>query len=118
MKKVRIYEYSKCSTCRKALSFLDRHKIPYDKVPIVDTPPTKAELMEMLALQGGNIKKLFNTSGELYREMKISSKIDSMSESEAIELLASHSKLIKRPFVLSGDTGLVGFKEDEWKKAL
>ena len=118
MKKVRIYEYSKCSTCRKALSFLDSHKIPYDKVPIVDTPPTKPELMKMLALQGGNIKKLFNTSGELYREMKISSKIDSMSESEAIELLASNGKLIKRPFVLSGDTGLVGFKEDEWKKEL
>ena len=118
MKKVRIYEYSKCSTCRKALSFLDRHKISYDKVPIVDTPPTKAELMKMLALQGGNIKKLFNTSGELYREMKIGAKIDSMSESQAIELLASHGKLIKRPFVLSGDTGLVGFKEDEWKKAL
>jgi Spx/MgsR family transcriptional regulator len=118
MKNVRIYEYSKCSTCRKALSFLDRHEIAYEKVPIVDTPPTKAEFMKMLALQGGNIKKLFNTSGELYREMKIGSKIDSMSESEAIEILASHGKLVKRPFVLSGDTGLVGFKEDEWKKAL
>jgi arsenate reductase len=118
MRKVRIYEYSKCSTCRKALSFLDHHKIPYEKVPIVETPPTKTELMKMLALQGGSIKKLFNTSGELYREMKISKKIDSMSESEAIELLASHGKLVKRPFVLTGDTGLVGFKEDEWKKAL
>jgi arsenate reductase len=118
MKKVRIYEYSKCSTCRKALSFLDSRKIPYDKVPIVDTPPTKAELRKMLALQGGNIRKLFNTSGELYREMKIGARIDSMSEADAIELLTSNGKLVKRPFLLSGDTGLVGFKEDEWKKAL
>jgi arsenate reductase len=116
MKKVRIYEYAKCSTCRKALSFLDNHKIPYDKVPIVDTPPTKTELIKMLAIQGGNIKKLFNTSGELYREMKIGAKINSMSESDAIELLASNGKLIRRPFVLWADDGLVGFKEMNGKK--
>jgi arsenate reductase (glutaredoxin) len=116
MKKIRIYEYSKCSTCRNALKFLDRHKVDYEKIPIVETPPSKAELRQMLAAQSGNVKKLFNTSGELYREMKISEKIGSMSESEALDLLAANGKLIKRPFVIGGNTGLVGFKEDDWKK--
>ena len=116
MKKIRVYEYSKCSTCRNALKFLDSKNVAYEKIPIVDTPPTKAELRQMLAAQGGNLKKLFNTSGELYREMKIGAKIGSMSESEALDLLAAHGKLVKRPFVLAGDSGLVGFKEDDWKK--
>jgi arsenate reductase len=116
--RVRIYEYSKCSTCRKALKFLDNSNVAYEKVPIVETPPTKAELKKMLALQGGNLKKLFNTSGEVYRAMKIGEKLASMSESEALDLLASNGKLIKRPFALAGDKGLVGFNEDEWKKLI
>jgi arsenate reductase len=116
MKKTRFYEYSKCSTCRNALKFLDAKRVDYEKVSIVDSPPTKTELKKMLAAYGGSIKKLFNTSGELYREMKIGSKLDSMSESEALELLATHGKLVKRPFLLAGDACLVGFKEDEWKK--
>ena len=116
--RVRIYDYSKCSTCRKALKFLDNSKVAYEKVPIVETPPTKAELRKMLALQGGNLKKLFNTTGEVYREMKIGEKLRFMSESEALELLASNGKLIKRPFALFGDKGLVGFNEDEWKKLI
>jgi len=116
MKKVRIYEYAKCSTCRSALKFLDQHEVDYEKIPIVETPPTKAELKKMLASVGGNIRKLFNTSGELYREMKVGLKLDSMTESEALDLLASNGKLIKRPFVIFGGSGLVGFKEEEWKK--
>lgn len=116
-KKIRVYEYSKCSTCRNALKFLDSNHVDYEKAPIVDTPPTKAELRKMLAFQGGNLKKLFNTSGEVYREMKIGAKLDSMSENDALDLLASNGKLIKRPFVLGDSIGLVGFKEDDWKKA-
>ena len=118
MKKVRIYEYAKCSTCRNALKFLDRNGIAYEKVPIVDTPPTKTELRKMLAAQGGNLKKLFNTSGEVYRELRIGEKLTSMSVDQALDLLASNGKLIKRPFVLAGETGLVGFKEEDWKKSL
>jgi arsenate reductase len=118
MKELRIYEYSRCSTCRTALKFLDRKKIPYQKVAIIDTPPTKAELKQMLRFQGGNMKKLFNTSGQAYREGKVGEKLAAMPESEAIALLASNGKLVKRPFLLTGDTGLVGFKEDEWTKAL
>jgi arsenate reductase-like glutaredoxin family protein len=83
----------------------------------VETPPTKAELKKRLALQGGNLKKLFNTSGEVYGGMKIGEKLPSMSESEALELLASNGTRIKRPFALA-DKGLVGFNEDGWKKLI
>src|SRR5262245_2358327 len=109
MKKVRIYEYAKCSTCRNALKFLDRSDVPYEKVSILETPPTRAELKKMLAAQGGNIKKLFNTSGEVYREKKIGDKLKTMTVDDALDLLASNGKLVKRPFVLTDDTGLVGF---------
>ena len=117
MAKIKVYEYEKCSTCKKALKFLDQKGVAYERVPIVERPPSKAELEKMLSLKGGELKKLFNTAGQVYRENKISEKLPQMSQSEAIRLLASNGKLIKRPFVLAGSTGLVGFKEDEWKKA-
>jgi arsenate reductase len=112
---LKVYEYDKCSTCKKALKFLDARKVAYQRLPIVDQPPTLAELKKMLA-HVGDLKKLFNTSGQVYREMKLGEKLGSMSESEALRLLASNGKLIKRPFALSGDKGMVGFKEVEWKK--
>jgi Spx/MgsR family transcriptional regulator len=115
MKKVRIYEYSKCSTCRNALKFLDRNNVAYEKVAILETPPTRVELRKMLAAQGGNIKKLFNTSGEVYREKKIGEKLNTMTVDEALDLLVSNGKLVKRPFVLTGDVGLVGFNQEIWK---
>jgi arsenate reductase len=114
-KKVRVYEYANCSTCKKALKFLDQKKVNYERVPIVDQPPTLAELKSMLAFQKGELKKLFNTSGQLYREMGISEKLSKMSESEALKLLSQNGKLVKRPFLLADKAGLVGFKEDEWK---
>jgi arsenate reductase len=117
MKKIRVYEYANCSTCKKALKFLDQKKVSYERVPIVDQPPTLAELKAMLAHQNGDLKKLFNTSGQLYRELGVSEKLPKMSEADALKLLSQHGKLVKRPFVLTGDDGLVGFKEDEWKKA-
>src|SRR6186713_602246 len=117
MKNVRIYEYAKCSTCRNALKFLDKNNVAYEKVAILETPPNRAELKKMLAAQGGNIKKLFNTSGEVYRALKIGAKLDTMSVDQALDLLASNGKLVKRPFVLAGDIALVGFKEEDWKAA-
>ena len=115
--KVKIYEYAKCSTCRKALKFLDGKKVVYEKVAIVDTPQSKAELSAMLKHVDGNLKRLFNTSGELYRELGVSEKLKTMSEADALDLLSKHGKLVKRPFVLAGDKGLVGFDEAEWKTA-
>ena len=119
--KVRIYEYGKCSTCRNALKFLDRKGVQYERVSIVDTPPTLQELKLMLGEVGGDIRRLFNTSGQVYRELKIGEKLPGLSTDQAFDLLAKHGKLVKRPFaVLSrggGKKGLVGFREDEWKKA-
>jgi arsenate reductase (glutaredoxin) len=117
---IKVYEYNQCSTCQKALKFLDAKGVKYERVPIVDKPPTKTELKKMLGYlkdKGGSFKNLFNTSGQLYREFDISTKLkEGMTEAEALELLSANGKLVKRPFVLTDDSGTVGFKEDEWKK--
>jgi Spx/MgsR family transcriptional regulator len=113
---IQVYEYSGCSTCRKALKFLDARGVAYQAVPIVETPPSKAELKTMLKF-AGELKRLFNTSGILYRELGVGEKLKTMSEDDALSLLAKHGKLVKRPFVLLKDRGLLGFKEDEWKSA-
>jgi arsenate reductase len=116
---LKIYEYKSCSTCVKALKFLDQKKVKYEALPIVDQPPTTTELKRMLTYlkaDGGTFKNLFNTSGVQYRELGISDKIKAgMTEAEAIQLLAKNGKLIKRPFARADKTGTVGFKEDLWK---
>lgn len=116
---LKVYEYAKCSTCVKALKFLDAKKVSYKKMPIVDTPPSMKELKEMLAHlkeNGGGLGNLFNTSGLVYKEMKLSEKLPQLTEAEALKLLADNGKLVKRPFVIGEDTHFIGFKEDEWKK--
>ncbi len=116
---LKVYEYAKCSTCVKALKFLDAKKIEYKKLPIVDQAPSQKELKEMLTAlkeNGGNLRNLFNTSGVMYKEMKLSEKLPSMTETEAIKLLSENGKLVKRPFVIGDETYLVGFKEDQWKE--
>lgn len=118
--KLKVYEYKNCDTCRKALKYLDTEGIAYEKIPIVDRPPTADELKKMLLFleaRGDGLKNLFNTSGEAYRDLKISDKLkNGMTEDQAINLLASNGKLVKRPFVLSGKDGTVGFKPEAWKK--
>ncbi|MCC2680120.1 MAG: hypothetical protein K0R29_2696 [Pseudobdellovibrio sp.] len=118
--KTKVYEYSKCSTCRNALKFLDSKKVSYTKLPIVDQPPSITELKQMLKYlkaKGKTFKNLFNTSGIQYREEKIGDKIKAgMSEEDAIQLLSKNGKLIKRPFILTDGDGAVGFQSDEWKK--
>lgn len=118
MKKLRVYAYANCSTCKNALKFLENEKVPFEVLPIVETPPTLAELKKMLAIYDGKIGKLFNTSGLLYREMGLGEKLKGMSETAALTLLSKHGKLVKRPFVLSDTRGAVGFKEPEWKTLL
>lgn len=112
----RVYEYEGCSTCRQALKWLDARKIAYERVPIVEKPPKPAELKTMLGYTG-DIRKLFNTSGLVYRAMGLGRKLPTMSEADALALLAKDGKLVKRPFVLLDGKGLVGFKEEEWKAA-
>lgn len=116
---IKVYEYAQCSTCKKALKFLDSKKVDYKKIPIVDQPPTMAELKLMLKhlkAAGKTFKNLFNTSGVQYRELGISEKIkNGMTEDEALKLLSQNGKLIKRPFVLSDHGGAVGFQEQDLK---
>lgn len=112
---MKFYQYKKCSTCVKAQKFLDKKAIKYKSIDITEQPPTKAELKKMLGFYEGDLRKLFNTSGVQYRELKIKDKLPKMSEAEAIDLLSKNGKLVKRPFLIDASMGRVGFKEDEWK---
>ncbi len=113
-----VYTYAKCSTCRKATKWLAARGIEFTEKPIRETPPAKAELKRMLAHQDGQLKKLFNTSGGDYRELQLGSRLDSLSTAEAIDLLHANGNLVKRPFLLAEDAGLVGFREEEWAATL
>lgn len=115
---MKIYTYKNCSTCKKATKWLDAQGIAYDERPIRETPPSVKELKQMLAYQDGDLKKLFNTAGGDYRELDMKTKLPAMSEKEAFELLSNCGNLVKRPFLLGDDHGLVGFKEAEWVAAL
>lgn len=122
----RVFSYSKCSTCRSAVRFLKEHGIAHDVRDLIETPPSLEELIGALEILGDR-KKLFNTSGEQYRALGLAEKLPTMSDDDALKLLAKNGKLIKRPLVIwgGGDARgeapmrvLVGFKEDQWKAAL
>lgn len=113
-----IYIYGKCSTCKQALQFLEQHKIKNTSKEITLTPPSLEELKMMLKYQNNNLKKLFNTSGMLYKEMQLSDKLEAMPLEQALKLLNQHGMLVKRPFLLADHFGLVGYNEAVWSKAL
>lgn len=114
--KPRVYQYAKCSTCRKALAFLDKNGVEYESIDIVKGPPTKRELKQALAVGGVPLKRLFNTSGQSYREGKFGERLSTLSESEALDALAADGKLIKRPLIIGDDYVLVGFDEASYRK--
>jgi len=107
--------YSKCSTCKKALKWLDENGVVYNERPIREENPSKEELTEWYKKSGLPLKRFFNTSGNLYKELKLKDKLPGMSEEEQLELLSTDGMLVKRPLVVAEDTVLVGFKEDAWK---
>lgn len=110
--------YPKCSTCQKAKKWLDAHNIKYTERHIVEDNPTYEELKEWHEKSALPLKKFFNTSGLLYKEMQLKDKIPDMSEKEQLKLLARNGMLVKRPLVVSDDAVLVGFKEKEWADKL
>tara|TARA_B100000686_G_scaffold340526_1_gene416376 strand:- start:875 stop:1225 length:351 start_codon:yes stop_codon:yes gene_type:complete len=110
---ISFYQYNKCGTCRKAKKFLDGKKISYRDIDITRTPPPKTVLKKALAIYG--IKKLFNTSGLEYREKKIKGRIATMTPTQALELLSSNGRLIKRPIIFEGEKITVGFNEDQFE---
>lgn len=110
--------YPKCSTCRKARNWLDENNAQYTERHIVEDNPTFEELKEWHDKSGLPVKRFFNTSGMLYRDMQLKDKLPQMSEEEQLELLASNGMLVKRPIAVDGDTVLVGFKEADWAEKL
>ena len=112
----KVYCYNKCTTCRKALKFLNENNIKYEFIDIKENNPNKEILKEIHLKSKKELKKLFNTSGLLYKEYELSKKIPNMTEDEMYELLSSNGMLVKRPILIGDDFSLIGFKEDEWKK--
>ena len=110
--------YRKCSTCIKALKWLEENKIEFEERPIVEQNPTYEELKEWYGKSGLPLKKFFNTSGLLYKEMKLKDKLSTMTEDEQLQLLVTNGMLVKRPLVVGDDFVLTGFKEKEWEEKL
>ena len=114
---IRVYSYSSCTTCKKALKWLNEHKIAFKLIDIALSPPKKEILIDAIS-QLGDRKKIFNTSGLSYRKLGASF-VKAMSDSEAIAALAADGKLIKRPFLITSKGEiLVGFKPDIWSETL
>lgn len=118
MKPVTVYTLAKCSTCREAVKWLHDHGIAFVEKPIRETPPGRSELQTMLAAHGGDLRRLFNTSGLEYRALGLAQKLPQLDEAEALRLLAGNGMLVKRPFLLGPGVALVGFKEKAWAEAL
>lgn len=110
--------YAKCTTCQKAKKWLDANGIEYTERPIKEQNPSIEELKSWHKLSGLPLKKFFNTSGLLYKNMKLKEKLPDMSEEEQYALLATDGMLVKRPMVIGDDFVLVGFKEADWEKQL
>ena len=107
-------EYPKCSTCKKAKKWLDEHNVKYEDRHIVENNPTFDELKSWYEQSNLPLKRFFNTSGLLYKELGLKDKLPDMSEEEQLQLLATNGMLVKRPLVITKDYILVGFKEKEW----
>lgn len=111
-------EYPKCTTCKKAKKWLDEHGVSYEDRDIKLENPSADEMKHFHQLSGMPLKKFFNTSGILYKEMQLKDKLPMMTEEEQYELLATDGMLVKRPLVVGDDFVLIGFKEEAWAEKL
>jgi len=111
---MKVYSYSKCGTCRNAIKDLEAKKIKFEVIDITENPPSKKVIKSAIKAKG--LQKVFNTSGVQYRELRIKDKIKSMTEAQAIDLLASNGRLIKRPIAVDKDKITIGFNADEYKQ--
>ena len=116
---ITVLEYPRCGTCKKALRWLADHDVAYEDRHIVEHNPSRDELADWIARSGLPVRRFFNTSGKLYRELNMKDRFkEGISEDECLDLLASDGMLVKRPIVVAPDFVLVGFKEAEWDEAL
>ena len=114
-KTLKVLVYRKCSTCLKALKWLEVNQVVFDERPIKEENPSYEELEAWYEMSGLPLKKFFNTSGILYKQMNLKDKLKEMSENEQLKLLATDGMLVKRPLVIGDDFVLTGFKEKEWE---
>ena len=115
---MKVYCYSKCSTCKKALKWLEDNGADYEVIDIKENNPDEETIKELHKKSGLPLKRFFNTSGMLYREMELSKKLPDMSEDEMYRLLGSDGMLVKRPILITDNAVLTGFRESEWTEAL
>lgn len=114
---LKVYCYDRCTTCKKALKWLDEHGIEYSKTDIKTDHPDESVLRALHDRSGLPLRRFFNTSGLLYKELQLAKKLPTMSDDEQYRLLSSDGMLVKRPLVVADDFVLLGFKEPEWLKA-
>ncbi len=114
-KTLKVLVYRKCSTCLKALKWLEVNQVVFDERPIKEENPSYEELKAWYEMSGLPLKKFFNTSGILYKQMNLKDKLKEMSEDEQLKLLATDGMLVKRPLVIGDGFVLTGFKEKEWE---
>lgn len=110
-----LIQYPPCSTCKKAVAFLDDHGCSYKTRHIRSEPPTAAELADWHRKSGLPLKRFFNTSGQLYHSLGLKDRLPSMSEEQQYQLLATDGMLVRRPLLIDGNRILVGFRETEWE---
>lgn len=115
---LKVYCYQNCGTCRKALKWLDENGLPYQSVAIRETPPSVSELKTMLNAHDGELRRLFNTSSQDYRQASLKDRLPDMTEDEAFALLRGNGNLVKRPFVIGENVAVVGFKPETWSERL
>lgn len=115
---IKVYCYSRCSTCKKALAWLDARRIAHTVVDIKADHPDEETLRKLHATSGLPLKRFFNTSGIQYREQELSKKLPDMPEDEQFRLLASDGMLVKRPLLIGDGFVLTGFREAEWEERL
>ena len=117
---LKLYAYQGCSTCRNAIKWLNQNGVAFEEIAIRETPPSVAELRAVLDACGGDLRRLFNTSGLDYRALGLKDKLPAMTTDAALKLLSTNGNLVKRPFAIdvAKKVFLVGFKEDEWRAAL
>lgn len=115
---LRVYAYDKCGTCKKAFKYLEARGKAYEKIAIADAPPSAAEIARIRNLAGVPTKKLFNTSGQSYRNGGWKERLPSLTDEEAFAALAEDGMLIKRPLVVGEDFALVGFSEAAYEEKI
>ena len=111
-------EYPSCTTCKKAKAWLQSKGLEFTARHIKEENPTAEELSGWQEKSSLELKKFFNTSGLVYKDLGLKDKLPGLSREEQLDLLASNGMLVKRPIVVTGDAVLVGFKEKDWEKLL